>query len=253
MSIWVPGMGDPIPKSPRQELEESWLENHKHGDPAVRTYYEAVRDELQRMGTMAVINPSLGVVYVIDAQREKPGYVIWSVDDGMWHGYMSDARNITQRGTGIRPGASEALSRTRQPRGLWETLVGGRAYSKQLDAWSSVYGPNGTGMEVLDIPDEMHVTLHPDFEGIDHYNPRAVADRMMRAMRAEGITFAGTSNFAPGEFAYQPAKPVAATQAQIDKWRELGAAGGTWRKDRIGGTRFHMPAPSASHEVTTPG
>jgi hypothetical protein len=283
MSMYIP-MGPPPPKDPRQELEEAWLaryqSDHKSspvgktkkwfrravsapsretssslGDITVRQYYEAVRDELRGMGCVATVDPAIGAVYVIDAQQEKPGYVVLSVSNGKWSGYLQDARQINLQGTGIRPGAGASYSaiKAQAPHGFWDNLVSGRDHGRMLDAWAGVYGPGGTGMELLDYPDKMYESLKLDLDGVDLYNPHAVADRIMRAMRAKQITFSGTSNFAEGRFGDQQPEPVAVTPDLMEQWRTLGREGGTWRQAQIGGTSYTMPAPQKAAAVTTPG
>jgi hypothetical protein len=253
--------GPKTPLSPHRELADAWLADyelkHNHrwkrgesrGDPAVRQFFEAVRDQLRILGALANVGPTNGAIYVIDAVREQTGFVVWSVDvsTGTWSGHLNDAREINLRGTGVVPGAAQAFASIGPPpSGFFNTVALGGMYRKQQDVVASVYGRGGTGIEILDYPDKMFDTFKPDFSWIDPYDPRGVANAMMVAMRAKKLTFSGTSNINDVEMAGQEhaQTPVVVTPELIEHWRELGRDGGSWKCEPIRGTPFNMPAPA---------
>jgi hypothetical protein len=191
----------------------------------------------------------IGAIYVVDAVREKPGFVVWSVDadTGTWHGSLNDAREINLQGTGgMAPGAAAAFaSLGPPPSGFFDTMARGKLYRGQQDVAMSVYGPGGTGVHLLDYPERMFDTIDADFSGIDAYDVAAVAAAMFAGMDAKKLTFSGTSNITKADRAGQEhtQTPVEVTPVLVEKWRQLGRDGGSWRCQRIGGTAFHMPAP----------
>jgi hypothetical protein len=110
----------------------------------------------------------------------------------------------------------------------------------------SVYGPGGTGLEILDYPDKMFDSIKVNLKGIDTYDPRALAGALMAAMRAKKITFSDTSNIVKVDSVGQNHEQnvVEVTPELIEKWRALGRAGASWVCQRYRGTAFDMPGPA---------
>ena len=241
----------------RPHFWERDREDRAEGEPAVRAYTDAVRDALRRRGVLAVTDRAIGAFYVIDAQREKPGYVVWSVSGEGWSGSLADAREILWRSDPLRsfaPGASEAYAdASRRDPGegtLLDALSGGpRMRAARREAVDRVYGPGGTGMRLVEYPKDdpaMHDSIPVTWNGVDIFDPDQVARRMVDAMTARRIRFSGTPNIPKGD---AEQTPVEVTPELIARWRTLAAEGATWRGQRIGGTSYHLPSVTGERGV----